>query len=221
MIPERAIDDRLMLAGIRRALVDSCSEVDPVVQELVENALVEEMPTPDSKSKWLDQLGALAELTRHVVAIYIRKVGPDVGGRTNVHKEFFNSPEFVLIRFGWDHFERFRPGQATTSETGDFHLFLQQIYEYATGKGANEDGAPALIPKIKQMLKPLRDYAVNIEYLRLAEEMEAKFLIRLMNGASTEELEASIEELDEISAKVDPKAASVLMASTTRKRVRS
>jgi hypothetical protein len=38
-----------------------------------------------------------------------------------------------------------------------FLIFLQCVYEYATGQGANEEGAPALLNKIKQMIGHLRE----------------------------------------------------------------
>jgi hypothetical protein len=76
------------------------------------------------------------------------------------------------------------------------------------------------VPKIKQMLKPLREHAINIERLRLAEDLEARFLNRLMSGASVEELGRLIAGLKDISAKIDPNATSVLMTATTRKRAR-
>ena len=42
-VPERLVDDRLVLAGIGRALVHRLPEVDPVVEQLVEVALVDEL----------------------------------------------------------------------------------------------------------------------------------------------------------------------------------
>jgi hypothetical protein len=174
---------------------------------------------PDSGSKWLDQLGALAEQTRSVLAIYNQKVGPDVGGRTNLHKELFNSPEYVLISYGWRTFENFKPGLANTSEGGAFHLFLQQVYEYATGKGANEKGAPSFIPKIKRMLKPLRAWAQHVEHLRIVEAMEATFLKQLASGTSKAKLRKAIEDLEVMSSKLDPKAYAMLK-DATRKRSR-
>ena len=43
LVPEVAGDDGLMLAGIGRALVDGVADVDAVVQQLVEEALVDEL----------------------------------------------------------------------------------------------------------------------------------------------------------------------------------
>jgi hypothetical protein len=179
------------------------------------------MPRPDSESKWLVQLAAFAELSRKLLAFYNQSVGPDVGGRTNAHNQLHNSPEYVLIQYGWKLFEKHKPGQSTSSETGAFHLFLQQIYEYATGKGADEVGAPALIPKIKQMIKPLREYERYIENVQLADKLEARFLKRLKKGASYAELKAIISELKGTIEKIDPNAASALNTATTRRRSRS
>ena len=41
LVPEVVRDDRLMLAGIGSSLVDGITEIDPVVEELVEIALVD------------------------------------------------------------------------------------------------------------------------------------------------------------------------------------
>ncbi|MBR0913939.1 hypothetical protein [Bradyrhizobium japonicum] len=215
------------MGDIERTMYGVAGQVKEVPRELFLRAKGDWLPRssveprPDPQSKWLLQLSALGNLTRVALRIYNAKVGPDVGGRTNVHKELFNSPEYVLIRHGWDLFERFKPGEASSSETGVFHLFLQQIYEYATGNGANERGAPALLPKIKQMLKPLRKYATNLEHLKLAEELECKILDRLTNGASRKELKGLMRALEEATLMIDPDAASELRACTTRKRARS
>jgi hypothetical protein len=42
-VPELAVDDGLVLAGIRDALVHGVADVDPVVQDSIENALVEQL----------------------------------------------------------------------------------------------------------------------------------------------------------------------------------
>ena len=43
LVPELLVDDRLVLAGIGRALVHRLAEVDAVVQQLVEVALVDQL----------------------------------------------------------------------------------------------------------------------------------------------------------------------------------
>ena len=43
LIPELAVDDGLVLAGVGRALVHGFADVDPVVQDPVEDALVEQL----------------------------------------------------------------------------------------------------------------------------------------------------------------------------------
>ena len=46
LVPGGAVDDRLVLAGIARALVHRLAEVDAVVQDLVERALVDRLARP-------------------------------------------------------------------------------------------------------------------------------------------------------------------------------
>jgi hypothetical protein len=45
-VPEINGDDRLVLAGIGRALVNGVADVHAVVQELVKEALVDRRPAP-------------------------------------------------------------------------------------------------------------------------------------------------------------------------------
>jgi len=46
VVPEIEADDRLVLAGIGRALVHRIADVHTVVQELVKEALVDRPPAP-------------------------------------------------------------------------------------------------------------------------------------------------------------------------------
>ncbi len=46
LVPDRAVDDRLMLAGVARALVHRLAEVNAVVQDLVDRALVDRLARP-------------------------------------------------------------------------------------------------------------------------------------------------------------------------------
>ena len=177
-------------------------------------------PRSDEHSRWLDQLDALGALTRVLIEIYAENFGPDVGGRTNVHTDHFNSPEYHLILGGWYLFDRFKPGSATSTETGPFHIFLQQIYEYATGEGANETGAPALLPKIKQMLGPLREVEATKEELRLAGALNSQIMRQFLSDASLDEIEASIKAFREQLANVNIASVSDLKTATTRKRAR-
>src|SRR3546814_6323047 len=43
LIPERLVDDGLMLAGIARAFVDGLAEVEPVAEQLVQEPLVDRL----------------------------------------------------------------------------------------------------------------------------------------------------------------------------------
>ena len=228
-VAKKADELRELISGlgdIERVLFELAGQVKEVPRDLYRRANGKWLPAssvvsrPVSESKWIAQLRALSELSREVGAIYDRKVGPDVGGRTNVHKKLFQSPEEVLVKHAWYLFERYRPGQATTTEGGPFHRFVQEIYEYATGKGADESGAPTLSTKIKQMLKPLRDYEHNALLLKHAEELGAKILSKLASTATEEEFNASVQELKEAVGKIDPAASEALKNATKRKKDR-
>jgi hypothetical protein len=228
-VAKKADELRELISGlgdIERVLYELAGQIKEVPRGLYKQAKAEWLPVssavsrPVSESKWIAQLRGLADLSREVLAVYDRKFGPDVGGRTNVHKKLFQSPEEVLVKHAWYLFERYKPGQATTTEGGPFHRFVQQIYEYATGKGADEDGAPTLSTKIKQMLKPLRDYQHNVLLLKQAEELSAKMLSKLASTATVEELNASMQELREAVGKIDPGASQALKNAAKRKKDR-
>src|SRR5688572_24350941 len=64
-IPESAIDDGLVLTGIGYALVDGLAHVDPVVEQLVDVSLVDQLallPSGILCSQFAHQFGCRADL---------------------------------------------------------------------------------------------------------------------------------------------------------------
>src|ERR1700688_2956372 len=94
----------------------------------------------DRSSRWLIQVNALHQLARQHRDLMELITGNDRGGKTNLHKDIHVSPDYQLVNQGWHLFDLFKPGQAKGTINNDFVIFLQNVYEFATGKGANEDG---------------------------------------------------------------------------------
>jgi hypothetical protein len=72
----------------------------------------------------------------------------DVGGNTNLLKEMAGAPEWGLVLGGWYVYDLFKPDTATTTEGGPFHLFLMNVFEFATGQDQEESKLVPLIKKI-------------------------------------------------------------------------
>lgn len=173
----------------------------------------------DRVSPWLIQLNALNQLARQQRALIDMIAGEDRGGRSSLYKDLHISPEHQLIEQGWYLFELFKPGQAKGTLNNQFLIFLQNVYEYATAKGANEEGAPALLNKIKQMIGHLRDLQYIRERRDAAEMIVNEVLERGFNDELVTRLSTMTKELETIAERV-PVVAIALRQSTSKKRRR-
>jgi hypothetical protein len=124
--------------------------------------------------------------------------GDDRGGRTNLYKDLHISPEYQLVTQGWYLFDFFKPGQAKGSLNNGFPIFLQYVYEFATGEGANEEGAPALLNKIKQMIAHLRALKPIRERVDAAEKAVNHVLERGFDDEAVPQLSTMRKELEEV-----------------------
>jgi hypothetical protein len=91
------------------------------------------------ENSWINRLNALSQYANLTLNVFLRSSGiesgdlPDKGGGTNPYKRVAGSARWALVQEGWHVFELFKPGEATGTEGGPFHLFLMDIFEYATG----------------------------------------------------------------------------------------
>lgn len=114
----------------------------------------------DLDCEWVRNLNALIGAANATSKGFRRSRGAgngqlvDRGGNTNLYKQDSQSPDFNLVVDGWHLFEKFRPNEAKGTEGGSFHLFLQCIYEYATGLEAEQNSG--LSTWIKVLAGPLR-----------------------------------------------------------------
>jgi hypothetical protein len=124
----------------------------------------ESAPEPETHvghtaSEWVTELDSLSRYANLCLKNFLAVKGidsidrPDPGGNTNLLKQMSGSPEWGFVLGGWYLYDLFKPGTASTTDGGPFHLFLMDILEYATGKSS--DGSK-LIPLIKQVVIPHR-----------------------------------------------------------------
>jgi hypothetical protein len=105
---------------------------------------------------------------------------PDKGGNTNLYRRLYRSARWWLVNEGWHTYDLFKPGEATGTEGGPFHLFLCAVFELATGEMPEENS------KLTHLLKSLtklnrRNAEIKTATWRLERERE-----RLARGLETD-----------------------------------
>jgi hypothetical protein len=118
--------------------------------------------------RWERRLLALDLYLGHCIGICSQKV--DRGGNTNVYKSEWGSPRSALVTSGWYVFQIFRPGEATASENGAFHRFVDCIFEYATDREATAHAKLASHLKLSVPLRESRLEIATIKRLNLERE---------------------------------------------------
>jgi hypothetical protein len=117
------------------------------------------LPTPSSEKATakdallVERLNALDRYTRLMADTFKTFRGssakPDRGGNTNMFREHFGAPNLYLVIRAWEMYGHFKPGAASTTESGSFHNFVYHVRVYATG---NSKGKRALLNSIKKWL---------------------------------------------------------------------
>jgi hypothetical protein len=132
----------------------------------------------------------------------------DKGGNTNLFKEGFGSPDRNLVIGGWKIYERFKPKQAKGTENGDFHEFLKNVFEYATGLDPEDHSSlaswlKALASLLRQRDELLETYIAaesDLRYLEMVSDVSRigkERFIRVMASA-TDQLESINSALAEV-----------------------
>ncbi|WP_441279887.1 hypothetical protein [Bradyrhizobium sp. 63_E2_N1_3] len=136
----------------------------------------------DNESLWIQNLLELRQGARLVAAEFKKSRGAersapiDKGGRTNLFKEGFGSPDRNLVISGWSVFETFLHKQAKGTEHGAFHEFLKHVFKYATGRSSERHSSIGSWVKALASLLRQRDDASEL-YLsaeRLYQELKAE-----------------------------------------------
>lgn len=121
--------------------------------------------------RWVDRLRALSQYTNWCVNTFLIRLGvedaeaADKGGNTNLYKSGVGPARWYIVTEGWALYELFKPGEATGTDGGPFHQFLDAVFEYATG----ED--PAENAKLSYWLKTISK--VNRRYKEIQERLMA------------------------------------------------
>jgi hypothetical protein len=184
--------------------------------DLRKEADVEGLPKPGRapsgvNCRWLQRLSSLSQYAAQTRATFLLSKGiedpdsPDKGGNANLHKDLYGAGRRQLVHEGWHLYETFKPGEAKGTEGSQFHSFLQDIFEYATGLEPEKHSK--LMPWIKKLCK------INRETKRLREQQndladELNMLSPTQANAAREakihqehaELSARLFELDRTAA---------------------
>jgi hypothetical protein len=104
-----------------------------------------DLPLPGSRTEpasdclWIERLAALEQFARTMSDTFRQSRGIqeqkdlDKGGRTNLFKEQYGPPAWILVTGAWHTYNSFKPNQAVGSDGSSFHIFINQVHEYATG----------------------------------------------------------------------------------------
>ena len=175
---------------------------------LMEAADVAGLPMPGEANlypmsdTWVNRLHALSEYATAVLEIFLISKGKrslddlDKGGNTNLYKASFGSARWAFVNEGWYLYELFKPGGASGTEGGPFHLFLLDVFEYATGLDPEDES------KLSYWLK--RMSKINREYNQIIEQSDAlrKEQKALWNSRWDMTSQEMQRRLDEIASKL-------------------
>jgi hypothetical protein len=156
------------------------------LESLAEAADVAGLPspgTPDETLKtfsWIHRLEALSEYVKLTTETFKISKGLseatvlDRGGNKNLFKDVYGSAQWRLVSDAWFCFDSFKPNEATGSDGKSFHMFIQEIFTYATKKDAEKN--PSFLPAIKKVVKSHRRYfEVESELMVRGDELRALF----------------------------------------------
>jgi hypothetical protein len=177
---------------------------------LMEEADASGLPLPagwnQTESRWVKRLEALSQYANLCGRMFLLSKGfdgnelPDKGGNTNLYKSLYGSARWNLVNAGWHVYELFKPGTATGTEGGPFHLFLLDVFEFATGLDPEKHSK--LMPWLKHVAK------VNRQMDALTEREVA--LIDEQYEIDSPDLELSSAERERRHLEVGQKMAAVL-----------
>jgi hypothetical protein len=150
-------------------------------------------------SPWLERLEALSHYANSVRTMFMVKQGVDSGkavdkgGNTNLHKKLMGSTQFQLVSHGWYVYDLFKPREATGTEGGPFHLFVMEIFEFATGLDAEEHSK--LTPWVKRVAKTHRQFADLMESQQvIRKEQEEVWRSKELSGPEKDKRFAELTE---------------------------
>jgi hypothetical protein len=190
----RSIDD-LTLDELRRTARNSLElPIDRIVQEADTINLPEPGKHDRGSSIWVRRLNSMAYIARLSHRAYtLGSNVVDKGGNTNAYSASTGSPRCALVNRGWYVFDFFKPGRATGSVEGPFHVFLDAVYEYATGLSSEDHDLTHWIKRLCRVNNRSKVLTQRFEEL----ELERRNLPR--KPKPSRRLRQIWAELDEIS----------------------
>jgi hypothetical protein len=84
----------------------------------------------------IDRISQQLARTKKQVSDRLQRKGKkctDLGGHTNLAREFLGAPKWRLLIDCHEIYTMYRRQEATTTESGPFHEFVEVVYEFATG----------------------------------------------------------------------------------------
>ena len=167
--------------------------IEIAIDPLLEAADVEGLPAPTGwkdegePDRWVQRLEALSLYSNACLKMFLSSQDissvdvPDKGGNTNLYKSIFGSASSALVNEGWHLFELCRPREASGTEGGPFHLFLMDVFEFATGLEPEQHSKLTYwlkrVSSVKRKLQALED-----EQEKLSKEQREISLSRIEPG---------------------------------------
>jgi hypothetical protein len=156
------------------------------LRPLVDAADVAGLPSPGAPDEtlktfsWIHRLTALSDYAKSTSDMFKKSKGLrekevlDKGGNKNLHKDVYGSPQWRLVSDAWYCFDSYKPNEATGSDGKSFHMFIQEIFTYATRQDAEE--SPTFLPVIKKVVKSHRRYfEAEKELMACGDELHSLF----------------------------------------------
>jgi hypothetical protein len=160
------------------------------------------VPSGRTQSAWTRRLSALSKtlqiLAQELPQDWERRglSVQDKGAKRTHFTELEGTAKWRLLTDSFHVYEGFKPGEGTGTEEGDLHHFVNEIFEYATGKEP-KDG---LLRPLRDLLKPTREQdALNRRNQEILDELEAIAPGKTIDLMSEAELERSNELHKELS----------------------
>ncbi len=178
---ELCVEEPDSIPDMDAALVKAIGEVAQA--DALEDSIYSMLVNGIGRLGWVDRLDALIELTEIARRVSVDRFGtgdierPDAGGQTNVHRRFNPHPVWLLVVNAAVVFDRFRPRDLSAALRGPFDEFVCLLYEFATGKLA-EDNRSELEWRIQKVARLIRrawtidEELIHLQGIRVASKRD-------------------------------------------------
>jgi hypothetical protein len=183
--------------GYTSTLISTLDD-DAGVQESTEpNAATDQ----DLAEECTNNLKALSFYANSSLAMFLNIKGiddidaPDKGGAGTPYSDIYGNPRWSLVHQAWHTFDLFKPDSPTGTEGGPFHLFLMNVFEYATNLEPEENSK--LTFWLKSVTKNNRDYKELLSQERRLEKEIAELTDNPSSAVDRNNREKRREELSQ------------------------